>query len=170
MSIFVRLRLQLAILLSAIFLIGCGPYSGTSGRVDEGIERVAVQYLENLTAEPNIGVDLADLITLAIQVDNTLKVVDEGDADTIISGKVLRYALREQSPREDLTVTEYQVQIAVVLTMAKRATGEKIFAKKRFTGTGNYYLDDGLTSETTARELAAKEIVSDILALVVNDW
>jgi len=166
-------------LLSAMTLVmliglgvpGCGPYSGSSGRVDEGIQRVAVQYLDNLTAEPNIGVVLADNIISAIQLDNTLKVVDEADADTIISGKVVRYALREQSPREDLTVTEYQVQIAVVLTMSMRATGEKIFSKKRFTGTGNYYLeDDGVTSEVTARELAAKEIVSDILALVVNDW
>jgi len=105
-------------LLLALCLSGCGPYSGSSGRVDEGIQRVAVQYLENLTPEPNIGVDLADAIINAIQLDNTLKVVDEGDADTIISGKVVRYALREQSPREDLTVTEYQVQIAVVLTMS----------------------------------------------------
>ena len=118
------LRVHVLVVL-VLTLGGCGTYSGSSGRVDEGLQRVAVQYLENLTAEPNIGVDLADLITLAIQVDNTLKVVDEGEADTIISGKVLRYALREQSPREDLTVTEYQVQIAVVLTMSKRATGEK---------------------------------------------
>ena len=104
--------LRVFVLVALVFTLGgCSTYSGSSGRVDEGIQRVAVQYLENLTAEPNIGVDLADLITLAIQVDNTLKVVDEGEADTIISGKVLRYALREQSPREDLTVTEYQVQI-----------------------------------------------------------
>ena len=80
----------------ALFLgAGCGVYSASSGRVDESFKRVAVQYLENMTSEPNIGVDLADAIILAVQLDNTLKVVDEGDADTILAGKVMRYGLKE---------------------------------------------------------------------------
>ena len=160
--------LVLALLLSA--MVGCGMYSANSGRVDESIRRVGIQYLENMTAEPNLGVDLSDEITRAVQVDNTLKVVDEGDADTIISGKVMRYSLKEMAARQDLTVTEYQVQIAVILTATVRATGEKLFTKKRFTGTGNYVLNDSATSEETARSEAAEEIVRDILALVVEDW
>jgi len=151
-------------------LVGCGVYSASSGRVDDSIKRVAVQYLENMTAEPNIGVDLSEAITRAVQLDNTLKIVDEGEADTIVSGKVMRYSLREMAARQDLTVTEYQVQIAVILTATVRATGEKLFAKKRFTGTGNYVLNDDATSEVTARNEAATEIVRDILGLVVEDW
>jgi len=57
------------------------------------------------------------------------------------------------------------------LTLTRRATGETIFAKRRFTGTGNYVLDDpNGTTEQTARAEAATEIVKDILALVVEDW
>lgn len=156
--------------LLAVPLGGCGVYSASSGRVDESIKWVVVEYLENLTAEPNIGVDLSDAITRAVQLDNTLKVADEANADSIISGKVMRYSLREVAARQDLTVTEYQVQIAVVLTMTVRASGEKLFDKKRFTGTGNYVLNDDVTSEETARTEAAEEIVRDILALVVEDW
>ncbi len=151
-------------------LVGCSVYSANSGRVDESIQRVAVEYFENLTAEPDLGVDLSDAITSAIQLDNTLKVVEEGDADIILNGKVMRYALKELAARQDLTVTEYQVQIAVVLTLNVRASGEKLFEKKRFTGTGNYVLNDDLTNEDTARIEAAAEIVRDILALVVEDW
>ncbi len=150
---------------------GCGVYSSSSGRVDENLKRVAVQYLENLTAEPNLGVDLSDDIIFALQVDNTLKVVDEADADSIISGKVVRYSLREVATTRELTVNEYQVQLAVVLTFTVRATGEKIFDKKRFTGIGNYVLNDTEgTSEETARDEAVEEIVRDILAQVVEDW
>lgn len=124
-----------------------------------------------MTSEPNIGVDLADAIILALQTDNTLKVVEEGEADTILSGKAVRYHLKEAFAQEDLTVNQYQVQIAVVLDLAYRATGEKIFSQKRFTGTGNYTLDDpNGTSEQTARDEAATEIVKDILALVVEGW
>ncbi len=150
---------------------GCGVYSANTGRVDESMKLVAVRYLENMTAEPNIGVDLTDAIIYALQLDNTLKVVEENDASNILSGKVMRYHLKEVFARENLTVNEYQVQIAVILDLTSRATGEKIFTKKRFTGTGNYVLDDPAgTSEETARREAAEEIVKDILALVVEGW
>lgn len=152
-------------------LVGCGVYSASSGRVDESLKRIAIEYFENQTAEPNLGVDLADAVTAALQADNTLKVVDEASADTILSGVVNRYVRREQFARSDLTVTEYQVQIAVTLTLVRRATGETLFKDRRFTGTGNYLLDGSNgTSEQTARTEAATEIVKDILALVVEDW
>ena len=151
--------------------VGCGVYSASSGRVDENLKKVAVQYLENLTPEPNLGVELSDVIIFALQVDNTLKVVDEANADSIISGRVVRYTLREVATTQELTVNEYQVQIAVVLTFTVRATGDKIFDKRRFTGTGNYVLNDPQgTSEETARNEAVEEIVRDILAQVVEDW
>ena len=159
------------LLLLAGWVGGCGVYSASPGRVDESMKRVSVQYLENMTQEPNIGVDLTDAIIQALQFDNTLKVVAEGDADTIISGKVMLYRLKKVMAREDLTVDEFQVQISVLLDMTYRATGEKIFEKKRFSGTGNYALnDDGETSEETARNEAAEEILRDILAMIVDDW
>lgn len=159
-----------ALMVMGLALGGCGVYSASSGRVDEDMKMVAVQYLENLTPEPNLGVDLSDIIIFALQQDNTLKVVDEADADSIISGKVVRYTLREVSTTQELTVNEYQVQIAVMLTFTLRATGEKIFDNKRFTGTGNYVLNDTETNEETARDEAVEEIVRDILAQVVEDW
>jgi hypothetical protein len=166
----VRIALALAACLTAA---GCGVYSANTNRVDESIRRVAVRYLENRTPEPDIGVDLTEAIILALQTDNTLKVVDEGSADSIIDGRVLRYVLREMAARtEDLTINEYQIQIVVVLDFIVRATGEKIFAEKTFTGTGTYVLDDptGLTDEESAKEEAATDIVKDILAQVVEDW
>ena len=159
-----------AMLFVALFS-GCGVYSGSSGRVDENIKKVAVQYLENLTPEPNLGVEMSQIIIFALQRDNTLKVVDEANADSIISGRVVRYALKELATTERLTVDEYQVQIAVVLNFTVRSTGEKIFENRRFTGTGNYYLDGtNNTNEDTARNEAVEEIVRDILAQVVEDW
>jgi len=150
---------------------GCA-YSTSRGRVDENIQRVYVEYLDNHTPEPNIGVDLTNAIIESIQVDNTLKVVSEADADAIINGRVTRYNLKPLGARQDLTVNEYQVQIAVMLSFNVRATGETIFKDKRFLGTGVYVLDDptGQTTERTAKTEAGREIVIDILAIVVEDW
>lgn len=163
--------LALGVALLVALLGGCGMYSASSGRVDENIQRVHVEYLENMTPEPNLGVDIAEGIIEAIQIDNTLKVVDEGSADSVLSGKVLRYHLKEVAARgADLTVNEYQVQISVQLDFMVRSTGEALFNKKRFNGTGNYVLEDDATDEETARQEALTEIVKDILAQVVEDW
>jgi hypothetical protein len=149
---------------------GCGVYSTSSGRVDDTRSRVAVPYLDNVTAQPGLGVELTDLIVQAIQEDNTLKVVSEESASGIIQGRVTRYNRRQVSTTSSLRVDEYQVQIAVELTFVVRETGETLFERRVFTGVGNYFLDDSETTEATARDLAAKEIVRNILGLIVEDW
>lgn len=156
--------------LMALASAGCGVYSTSSGRVDEARSRVAVPYLDNITAQPGLGVELTDLIIKAIQDDNTLKVVGEESANGIIEGRVTRYNRRQVSTTSSLRVDEYQVQIAVELTFVLRETGETLFERRVFTGVGNYFLDDDETTETTARDLAAKEIVRNILGLIVEDW
>ncbi|MBK8166214.1 MAG: hypothetical protein IPK64_09640 [bacterium] len=150
---------------------GCGIYTASSGRVQEERKLVFIDFLENDTAEANLGVELTDAIVRALQEDNTLKVVGQDAAESVIVGKVLRYTLREMATRPDLTVNEYQVQISVSLTFTIRSSGEAIFEKRTFSGSGNYLLNDPQgTTEQTAREEAAREIVRDILAQVVEDW
>jgi hypothetical protein len=157
--------------LLALLCAGCGVYSASSGRVDAAIRRVAVPYLENLSAEPDIEVELTEAIITAIQEDNTLKIVGEDNADSILSGKVVRYSLQESFATAEQLVNEFQVQIAVELTFTIVNTGQHLFEKKRFTGTGNYQLNDPAGRDiNTARQDAAAEIVRDVLAQVVEDW
>ena len=159
------------ILVFALNAAGCGVYSASSGRVDQAIQRVSVEYLENRTTEPDMGIQMANLITIALQDDNTLKVVDHQTADSVIEGTVTRYFLRQASISSDQQVDEYQVQIAVELTFRIKATGEAVFERRRFTGVGNYFLNDpNGSSEITAKREAAAEIAADVLALVVEDW
>jgi hypothetical protein len=150
---------------------GCGIYSASSGRVDQAIRRVAVEYLENRTPEADLGIELAELIIKALQEDNTLKVVDYQSADSILEGAVTRYLLRQASISADQQVDEYQVQIAVELTFRVKATEKAIFDKRSFTGTGNYFLNDPAgSSEESAKQEAANEITKSVLAQVVEDW
>ena len=169
------IKIRVACVLILIFTTwtcgGCGVYSVSSGRVDESIKRVAVPFLENRTAEPNLEIVLTEAIIEAIQDDNTLKVVEEKDADSILQGKVLQYRLKEAFTNPDLQVDEYQVQILVELDFTVVQTGEKIFEKRRITGTGNYtWNDPNDSNESLARIEAARDIVREVLAMVVEDW
>ena len=167
-SLFVLSALSIA---SLSLLVGCGAYSASSGRIDANLRRVTVPYLENYTAEPDIEIELTDLIIRALQDDRTLKVVDRDDADTELAGKVLHYRLKEAYTNPELLVDEYQLQILVELTMTEISSGEAVFAKKRIRGTGNFIVDDPEgTSEETARAEAAAEIIKQVLASVVEDW
>ena len=150
---------------------GCGVYSATSGRVDQSIRRVSVEFLENRTSEADLGIELTDLVIAALQADNTLRVVDYESADSIIEGAVTRYFLRQTAISPDLQVDEFQVQISAELTFRVKQTGKMIFENRRFNGTGNFLLDDvSGSSEATAKREAATEIVRSVLAMVVEDW
>jgi hypothetical protein len=55
--------------------------------------------------------------------------------------------------------------------MTVKATGKALFANRRLTGKGNYILNDPAgSSEASARGEAAKEIVREVVAMVVEDW
>jgi hypothetical protein len=71
---------------------------------------------------------------------------------------------------QEQQVDEFQVQIAVELTFRVKSTGETIFERKRFTGVGNYFLNDPDVNERTAKVQAAVEIARDVTALVVEEW
>lgn len=161
-----------ALMLALLPLLGgCGAYSATSGRIDESIRRVSVEYFENRTPEADLGIELAELIIAALQVDNTLRVVDYQTADSVIEGTVTRYFLRQASISPDQQVDEFQVQIAVELSFRVKATDEFLFEKRTFSGVGNYFLNDADgTSEETAKREAVEEITKGVLAQVVEDW
>jgi len=167
----VRTRLAVVALVAVVAATGCGVYSTSVGRVDETLQRVAVEYLENRTSEADLGIQVSEDIIEAIQDDNTLKVVSLDAANSVIDGAVTGYRLRRMAVSPELQVEEYQVQMVVELTLRVKVTGEAIFEKRRFTGTGNYYLDDpNGSTEESARDDAVAEIVRDVLAQVVEDW
>jgi len=156
---------------ACLALLGCGVYSASSGRVDQSIKQVYVEFFENKTKEPDLGIDLAEAVIDALQEDNTLKVVSNYEtADSTIEGAVVFYERKSAFISQDQQVDEFQVQIAVELTFRVKETGETIFEKRRFTGVGNYYLNDDKTSEFTAKVEAGVEITNDVLAQVVEDW
>lgn len=165
------MAIMAAAALSAFLPGGCGVYSTSSGRVDESLARVAVEYLENRTAEADLGIEVAEGVIEALEEDNTLKVVEREVASAVVEGAVTGYRLQRMAVSAELQVQEYQVQMVVQLTLRLKSSGETVFTDRRFTGTGNYFLDDPEgSSEQTAREDAIEEIVQDVLAEVVEDW
>lgn len=149
---------------------GCG-YS-TSSRTAKGIKSIAVPFFENRTAEPNLEISVTERIIDNLLEDNTLRVVDEADADALLEGSIVIFENTPFSFNRDLNAEEYHVIVTVEVTLFSRTLNEPIWEKKTIKGDASYFPDESINGITfdDALEEAVKEITERILNLTVQDW
>lgn len=150
---------------------GCSYYS-TSSRTAKDIKSIAVPFFDNRTSEPNVEIEITNRIITNLLADNTLRVVDERDADAVLEGVVRSYENRPFSFNRDLNAEEYHVVVSVEATLFSRKTNEAIWQDKQFRGDGSYFIDatEDDRTEDDAFDEAIKEITDQILNLTVQDW
>jgi hypothetical protein len=84
---------------------GCG-YSTTS-RTARDIKSIFVPFFDNKTAEPNLEITVTERLINYMILDNTLKVVDEDEADAILEGEISQFRNQPFSFNQDLNAQEY---------------------------------------------------------------
>jgi outer membrane lipopolysaccharide assembly protein LptE/RlpB len=149
---------------------GCG-YSTTS-RTAKGIKSIAVPFFENRTPEPNLEINVTERIIDNLLADNTLKVVDESQADALLEGTIVTFHNVPFSFNRELNAEEYHVTITVEAVLYGKTLNEPIWEKQTIKGDGSYFLDETINGITfdDALEEAIKEITERILNLTVQDW
>lgn len=157
------------VLFSTLLLSSCA-YGLKQGKLRPGIESVAVPYFQNRSNEPGIEVELTDAILAGLIEDRTLRVTEETRADVLVLGTVKRYSFQEAFFGADRQAEEYRIDIEVEVEMRRRDDDEIVAGPKTIRGSGSYFLDEGPSGETGAREEAAKMIVDGILNLVIEEW
>ena len=161
---------KVGVALLCLLASSCG-YSTTS-RTAKGIKTIAVPFFDNQTAEPNLELRVTEAIIDNLIRDNTLKVVDERDADAILDGTITHFQNVPFSFNAELNAQEYLVVINVNATLYNRRLNEPIWENKTIKGDGNYFLDvstEGLSFDDAVNE-ALFEITEKILNLTVQDW
>lgn len=159
-------------LVLAIPLILSGCYYRTTSRTAKGIRSIAVPFFRNKTSEPNLEITVTERIIDNLVEDNTLKVVDEDRADSILEGAIVGFVNAPFSFNQELNAEEYHVVVTVQLSLFNRKLNEPIWEKKTIRGDGAYFLEggeEGFTYENALEE-AVKEITDQILNLTVQDW
>jgi hypothetical protein len=148
----------------------CGLYS-TSGRTAGNIKKIAVPYLTNETAEPQIEIDITQNIIDGLVKDNTLKVVPEGEADAILEGKIIAYSNIPFTYNTELQADQYRLVIGLVVSLFNPKENTYIWTDKRIDAYSDYYLET-VTERTYAKALEEvyKEIVDAILSNTVQEW
>jgi hypothetical protein len=164
------LRVKLILLLLPFCFAAC--WYSTSGRTAKDIKSIAVPFFNNLTTEPDLEISVTERIINNLIDDNTLKVVDEDNADSVLEGDIVEFTNTPFSFNLDLNADEYRVVLVVKVSLHNRKLNEPIWQDQRITGDAAYFIDvgeAGLTYEDALEE-SIQEITEQILNLTVQDW
>ena len=152
---------------------GCS-YSPSPSLFPTHLKTLAVPILKNETTEPNIEQEVTQAIVDRFVQDNKLRVVDEQQADLVISGSVVRYTNSVFGFNAREQAEEYQVAVAVRLTARDRVKNREMWRDDNLIRTTNYFVvaPAGQTPQDqyTSRKDAIEKLADAVLNKTVEGW
>ena len=150
-----------------LFISGCGVYS-FSGSGLSGIKTIAIPVFDNQTREYGIRETLTEKIAERFVQDNTLKVVNEKIADSILQGVITKYDREAHTFDEQENIEEYIVRIWVKVTFEEKKNKKTIWKEGDLLGWGIYSAED--ETEDLGKERAIEKLAEDIVNKTVKGW
>jgi len=151
-----------------LFAFGCSYYSFSGSTLPSHIKTVAVPLITNRTTQYGIEEKLTESLINALVKDNTLKVVPEGRADSVLRGSVVDYKKEAYTYDENENVKEYIVRIYVNASFEDLRKKRELWKEERLEGWGTY-LAQGET-EDKAQERAIDKLSEDLVNKLIAGW
>ena len=152
----------------AILQYGCGAYSFSSSAAPH-IKTVTVPIFQDQTAEFGIAEQLTDEVVQEFTRDNTLRVTDRRNADSLVEGMIIRVDDRAGTFSSDETVEDIKIFITVKIKyedLVKR----KVIWEEEITQWGTFNPDAGPESRREGIDEALEKIANEILNKSVSGW
>jgi hypothetical protein len=161
------LLFSLAILLS---LPGCGyHFAGTGGQVPGNINSIAVDVLENRTAQVGIEAIFTDAILTQFIRWKRLPVKPHNEAEAVLGGSIARISTEVASHRRPEKTLETRVTVTLALTLKRAETNEILWENPSLSYFEEYVeTGDALLTARLRRE-AIREIADFLAEKIYND-
>ncbi len=154
-------KARIIISLLCIFgLIGCGYHFIGQSDVLTGIHSIAVPYFANESFEPGLERYMTDALVDEFVKSRIVSIVDEGDADAVIRGKIEQFREFVISYDKNDNALEYRALMVLDVTLEKRDTGEVIWRNKELF----HFEDYRVSSEIAVTEANKGHIIKKIAA------
>jgi hypothetical protein len=150
-----------------LFISGCGVYS-FSGSGLSGVNTIAVPLFDDQTGEYGIREALTERIAESFVQDNTLKVVNEKTAESVLQGVIIRYRRESHTFDEEENIAEYMVRIWVKASFEEKKNKKTIWKEDNLLGWGIYSAQD--ETEDQGKERAIEKLAEDIVNKTVKGW
>lgn len=164
MTYFHRLFVAIIVLFS-IEIISCSNYSFTGTGIP-GVNSIAIPIFDDKSAEFQIQETLTNSIVENFLKDNTLKVRDLEEADSILRGTITRVEDRPIALGENERAQEFEFYIYVTVSYESKGRTKPIFTEN-FRGRGTY--ENPEDREEGINE-AINKLSTDILNQVITGW
>lgn len=147
-----------------VYFEGCGIYSFSGSAIPPHIKTVAVPLFEDRTTEFGIDQKLTDALIEAVTKDNTLKISDTRESDSVLKGTILR--IQDQAGQYDANeeASDFRVNITVTVSF-EDVKKRKILWEETWTHWGRYETDRNVGINE-----AVGKIINDILNRTVSAW
>ncbi len=148
------------------FQFGCGPYSFSSSGASH-LKTVAVPIFQDQTSEFGIKEKLTDEVIDQFTRDNTLRLGDRRNADSLIEGRIVRVDDQAGAFTSGESVRDIKIFITVQIKYEDLKKRKTIW-EEEITEWGTFNPDEE-TRETGIDEAIAK-IATEILNRSVSGW
>lgn len=173
-----KIKMWKLLTLVPLLISGCGVYS-FSGSSVSGIKTIAVPLFDNQTQEYGIRENLTEAVADRFVRDNTLKVVNEKQADTILRGTITQYKRESHTFDEQENIKEYIVRVWVNMSFEEKESKKIIWEEENMQGWGIYCVKDCVDedgnpksdeTEDDGKQRAIEKLAEDILNRTVKGW
>ncbi|WP_282756640.1 LPS assembly lipoprotein LptE [Desulfuromonas thiophila] len=168
-------RAWLLVSLLAVLLGACGYHlSGQGPARFAGVQRLAVELLENRTTEPLIEVYLTNALRDEFARRPDYELVDTGDlADAVVQGRVHSYQEGAVAYSPTDAITEYRIALLADVQLM-RADGQEILWQGQVSWQEEYRVNPDRAAQDVAERQAQQELcrrlASEIFNRIVDDF
>jgi outer membrane lipopolysaccharide assembly protein LptE/RlpB len=159
---------RLFLIICMTLLLGCGyQMVGKETHVPSGLNSVAIPTFVNQTFEPGIEIPFTQAFLREFIQDRRVKVLDRGEADSILEGVIKSFNIYSVSYDQSGFVLEYQTTVVIDLTLKKR-DGGILWRENNLSETRWYRASSGVLINETNKATAIQQIGRIIAERVRN--
>lgn len=164
------------------FLHACGyTLVGRGASLPPHIQAISIPTFFNKSGEPNIEFEITNRIRDGFIEDGRLKLVGEGSSNLILNGDIIKYSLKPIAFDSSDNVTEYWVEIGVLIRVEDRrrpeqsegVKGSVILQQEHYTK-WDYKVSQSLTEADANRieaiRQAGRKLAQEIVSIVVEGF
>lgn len=164
------IKLVIGLLLVALW--HCSYYSFSGSSLPSHLRTIAIPMFENRTTEFGVPEDITDALINEFTQDNTLKVVDQRAADSIIEGTIVNIREQAGAYNQQEQVQEIRIYIRIKAKF-EDLKKNNIMWEEEITQWGTYSPDSPSGENSTRQDAIAEaisKIVTDILNRTISGW
>ncbi len=162
--------LRYLITITAIFfaVVSCGYYS-FKGALPPDIKTIAIPLLDDNTSESGVRENMTNILLEAFISDNTLTIVDEDNADLVLTGTINSVTVKPFIVQAGENVSETQVVVTVRFKCLNMNTSKTLFDKS-LSEYGLMDVNAGLDERNEAIQQALELIKDKVIDLTFGGW